>query len=137
MARRSSRDEREEPLPKECPSCSFVKSPKVHACPACGFKPERHSQVECEDGELIEISGRSRKPTPTEKRTFYAQLRGYAQMHGKTEKWVLANFRSRFNEWPHTKHVAPEAPGPEVCGWVKSRQIRWAHRKEAGHAVAA
>jgi superfamily II DNA or RNA helicase len=62
-ARRSSWNERDEPMPTECPSCSFVKPPKIHICPVCGFKPERQSQVECEDGELIEIRGRNRKPT--------------------------------------------------------------------------
>ncbi len=136
---RNSSDKREkkEALPKECPSCSYLKPAKVHACPACGFKPERQSTIECEDGELVEIGVRGRKPTPSEKRSFYAQLRGYAQAHGKTDKWVLANYRSRFNEWPHRRIVPHEVPGPEVLSWLKSQQIRWAHRREAGNAAAA
>jgi DNA repair protein RadD len=133
----SSQREKKEALPKECPKCTYLKPAKVHACPSCGFKPEKQSTIECEDGELLEITTRKRKPTPAEKRTFYAQLRGYALAYGKSEKWVLANFRSRFNEWPHTKNVPPESPGPEVHGWVKSRQIAYAHRKEAGNAAAA
>lgn len=30
--------ERQVALPKECPSCSYLKPPKMHECPACGFK---------------------------------------------------------------------------------------------------
>lgn len=123
-----------EALPKECPACTFLKPAKVHACPACGFTPAKLSAVECEDGELVELSTRKRKPTPVEKRQFYAEIRGYAIARGKAEKWVLAQFRAKFNEWPHSQAVPPAEPGAETLGWIKSRQIAWAKSKQRAAA---
>lgn len=112
-------------LPKECPKCSFLKPANVHRCPACGFAPEKRSSVTAEDGELREL-GKSSKPKPTEKHDFFAQLSGYASLHGKSDKWVLANFRAKFGEWPYRREVVPQQPSPEVLSWIKSRQIAWA-----------
>lgn len=120
--------EKQAPLPKECGKCSFLKPAKTHVCPACGFAPEKQAHIECEDGELVEMRGK-RKPTPAQKRAFYAELRGYAKVHEKTDSWVLANFRAKFNEWPYDKHVAPQTPSPEVLGWLHSRRIAYAKSK--------
>lgn len=125
----NDRRERKEPLPKECPSCAFLKPPKVHQCPSCGFAPERQSDVEVEDGALVEVKG-GFKPKPDEKRSWYAQLKGYAEMNGKSDKWVLANYRAKFDEWPYRKEVAPITPGPEVLGWIRHRQIAWAKSRK-------
>jgi superfamily II DNA or RNA helicase len=54
--------EKKAPLPKECPSCSFLKPPKSRKCPACGFEAVAKSEVQNEDGELREIT-RAKKVT--------------------------------------------------------------------------
>lgn len=125
--------ERDEPLPKECQACSFLKPPKTHRCPSCGFAPEKQTDIETEDGELSEIR-RAPAPTPDVKRSWYAQLKGYAHLNNKSEKWVLANYRAKFDEWPYRKEVEPINPTPEVLGWIKHRQIKWAKRKQRGAA---
>ncbi len=138
--RRAGQRERKEPLPKECGQCSFLKPAKVHRCPACGFAPERQSAIETEDGSLVALTKGKRKSTPDEKRAFYAELRGYARAADKTEKWVLANYRARFNEWPARKGIPPETPSAETMGWLHSRRIAWAkakEKREAGHGVSA
>lgn len=121
--------ERKEPLPKECPACSFLKAPKIHECPSCGFAPTKQTEIVCEDGELVELHAKKGKATPAEKREFYAGLRGFAIQNGKSDSWVLANFREKFHEWPHTKSVAPAEPSEAVLGWIKSRRIAWAKSK--------
>jgi len=126
---RAARDGKQA-LPKECPQCSFLKPAKMRQCPACGFAPEKQSEVEVEEGELVALSSRRKSgPTPEEKRRFYAQLKGYANHLARNEKWVLANYRAKFNEWPHRRDIEPEHPSAEVLGWVKSRQIAWAKSK--------
>lgn len=115
-------------IPSECPSCAFLRPAGVRSCPACGFTPARQSGVLCEAGELGLMTTR-KGPTPADKRSFYGQLRGYAALHGKTDKWVLANFRAKFSEWPHSRQVEPISPTPETLGWLKSRQIAWAKSK--------
>lgn len=132
----SGAQERDEPLPKECPQCSFLKPAKVRECPHCGFETAKQTDIESEDGELVAFGGKASKaskkyvPTPAEKRTFFAQLRGYALTHEKTEKWVLANYRDKFDEWPHQKHgVEPEPPTETVLNWLKHKRIKWAKSK--------
>ena len=66
----------------------------------------------------------------SEKQRFFAQLSGYAELRGKSEKWVLAHFKNRFGTWPRgMAEVVPCDPSPDVLGWIKSRQIAWAKRK--------
>jgi len=120
--------EKSAPLPKECTSCSFLKPAGVSKCPSCGFQPQKLTAVEVEDGNLVELKP---KHKPDEKRAFYAQLKGYAVQHGKSDSWVLANYRAKFSEWPHRKDIAPIEPGPEVIGWIRHRQIAWAKSKRS------
>lgn len=125
-----SRD-RSTPLPQECPSCSFLKPPQVHECPHCGFAPQKALEVETADGDLVEFGTKSKAgPTPAEKRSWYAQLAGYAAMQGKSEKWVLANYRAKFREWPYRREVEPITPSAEVGSWIRHRQIAWAKSKK-------
>lgn len=128
-AKKGDRKPREEsaPLPKECPKCTYLKAPKVHECPACGFKPERKSDVEEADGRLVEVA---KKPKPAEKSVFFAELLGAAMLKGKGESWALANYRARYNEWPYRKTgVRPIQPSPGTLSYIKSRQIAWAKRR--------
>ena len=138
MKKPGAASEREDPLPQECPSCSFLKQPKVSECPHCGFVSKRQSDIETVDGELVEFTSGSKPkaPTPEEKQTFYRKLLGYAHQHGKSSKWVQAKYRSRFNEWPYRKHgVEPLDPTPDVIGWIKHSNIRWAKSQKRGAAA--
>lgn len=123
-SKKAKKAEKKEPLPKECGKCAFLKAPKQHECPSCGFKPEKVSEVEFEDGELVEVK---RKPRPVDKQRIYCELLGYAREKGKNEKFALAMFRNRFNEWPYNKkNAAPISPSPETISYVRSRQIAYA-----------
>ena len=128
---RAKREYRPEdaPLPIECPQCKQLIPVKMRQCPGCGYTPHRICKVIVNEGELIEIGG-SKKSTKTKlsKRDFYAQLRGYAQEFGKSEKWCLAKFRAKTNEWPHSsiKYAPVQICSNKVRAWVRSENIRWA-----------
>lgn len=129
--------ERKEAQEKVCPSCSFLKLPKVHECPMCGFAPERKSEIEHAAGELVSFGSKSaqKKPTPEEKSLFYRRLLGYAHQRGKSQSWVLAKFKSKYGEWPHKKHgVQPLEPTPDVIGWIKHSNIKYAKSKARASA---
>lgn len=115
-------------LPQECQKCSFLKPAGTHACPHCGFAPQRQSEVETAAGELVEI-GRSekRKAAPAEKREFLAQLLGF----NKGSKWAKGMYRSKFGEWPKTMSVPPAPPRKDVIAWVTHRRIAFAKSKRA------
>lgn len=130
------------PLPKECPACAYLKPPKVHACPHCGFAPEKQPDIEEIDGELAQVRGKKAQPTMAEKRSFYGQLLWVAEERGKNSKWVLANYKNRFDVWPRgMDDVSPEPPTGKTLAWLKSRQIAWVKGKkkreeqEARHAA--
>ena len=56
----SAKKDRPVPLPKECPSCKFLKPAKVHKCPNCGFAPEQQTDIEVAPGELKALKGKAK-----------------------------------------------------------------------------
>lgn len=120
--------------PKKCPQCHTLMTPGTKTC-KCGHEEIAATDVKHVDGDLVlwgdEAPNKTAKkslPTPADKQRWYGELQGYASQHGKGNKWVLAQFRSKFNEWPHskTKDIRPVDPSAEVYSWVRSQQIRWA-----------
>lgn len=124
--------ERKQALPKECPSCTFLKPPKIHECPSCGFKPERRSDIEEQDGELVEITRARTKADKAEKQRWHAQLRGIAADRGYSRGWVANTYRKRFGVWPRgIDELRITRPEPDVLSYVKATLIRYAKRKAA------
>lgn len=128
-----------EALPKECSACNFLKPAKTPKCPACGFKPERQSEIVCEDGQLVEMTPRRKKAKADEKAFVFGQLKAYARSKGHKPGWAANKFRERFDVWPNACRDAPEIePTAETLNWIKSRQIAFANRrKEPTYAAAA
>ncbi len=130
-------------LPKECPSCSFLKQPHQHECPHCGFAPKLKTNVVALDGELAELSSRHRVKINQEtswpmKANFIGQLRVIAQEKGRSPGWVAHAYKAKFGVWPNDKRVkyAPITKGVsrEVRNWVLAKDIRFAksRQKDAG-----
>ena len=123
-----------EALPKECPKCTFLRPPRVSECPSCGFKPERVSQIECEDGDLYEIS-RSRKASKAlpieEKKRFYAELLRHAYLRGYKNGWAYHAYKDRFGVGP--ANTFPTTPSIDIShdtqSWITYRNIRQAKSK--------
>ncbi|BAU93413.1 helicase domain-containing protein [Methylorubrum populi] len=128
-----------EALPKECSACNFLKPAKTPKCPACGFKPERQSEIVCEDGQLVEMTPIRKKAKADEKAFVFGQLRSYAKSRRLREGWAAHKFKEMFGVWPNAHRLAPDVePTPEILGWIKSRQIAFANRrKEPTYAAAA
>ncbi len=121
-----------EALPKECPKCTYLRPPKMSLCPACGFKPERVSKIECDDGDLIELRGRKTKAARFEKEALFGQLRVYARRKGYGDGWASNQFKAKFGVWPNAVRDCPDRePTPEVLSWIKSRQIAFAKARSA------
>lgn len=126
--------EKPEPLPKACPKCHFMKPPKTPECPSCGFKAERPNEVETEDGELVQLRGKKPKAQTRlqdmGRASIYGQLCQLARQRGKSEKWVLAQYKGIFGTWPRQEYRL-EAPTPELLSWVHSKNIAWAKSQRA------
>jgi superfamily II DNA or RNA helicase len=132
--------EREEPKPRECPSCHYVAPPRVYTCPNCNFKPARQSDVTVRDGELIELEGRrkrkeNREATWEEKAAFMGELKTYAAKTGKAQGWIAHKYRTRFGVWPNDPRVNHAAPvalvSPSTYSWIQAQNIAYAKRRSA------
>jgi len=126
------------PLPKPCPSCHFLKPAKVHQCPKCGFKPERQSDVEVEDGNLVRMERKkSDQFDGLDRLRFFAMLRWISLERKYSEGWAAHQYKAKFGTWPNAYRGAqPMEPDENVVGWVRSRQIAWAKSRKNPANVA-
>jgi len=138
----SNKKEREEPLPKTCAKCHFVKPAKVHICPCCGFAPEKQSTIEHEAGELVQLSPKADKENAAEKRNrnmpwdekirFMAGFKWYAKEHGYKDGWANHNYKQMMSVWPNDarlKHCKPSKPAGDVMNFIKNSLIRGSYAK--------
>jgi superfamily II DNA or RNA helicase len=132
----------EEALPKACSNCHFMKPPKVHKCPACGFAPTRQSEVEVGEGELTLLK-RTKKREHKElaerfgsKQQVWSMLRWYADRR-YSEGWCSHKYREIFGVWPRNLHDDRLVASPELTQWIRHLQIKWSKGKEEhGNAAA-
>lgn len=122
--------ERGDPLPKECPSCNFLKPPKVRQCPVCEFTPEARSEIEEEEGELIQIGGKKRMVTTAEKQRWYSGLKSIAETRGYKPGWAANQYRERFGVWPRGLSEISSEPAGDIESYVRSRMIRFFKGKQ-------
>ena len=130
----SGKTEREPAKPKECPKCNYLKAVGVHACPMCGFAPERQSDIETAAGELQELSKHKRKLNRVvpaeEKAAFYGGLVHYARAKGYKPGWAANQYRERFGVWPNAYKDSPAVePNEAVLGWIQHQRIKYAKRR--------
>jgi superfamily II DNA or RNA helicase len=125
------------PMPKPCPSCSFMRPPKVAVCPHCGFAPKKRSGVQYEEGELLEVEesparkknkgvrGELQKLPPEE---LYGALKLVAIRRGYNPRWATAQYHTIMQRWPsdETKRATPREAPALLVSWLKAEQIKWA-----------
>lgn len=124
--------QRDVPLPKECPSCGYLKPPKTRNCPSCGFMAEPQSKVGEVDGELREVTKGAAKITMDEKRRWYAELTWVRLERRYAAGWVAHAYKDKFGVWPRgMDDVGPREPSQMVRNWLRSRQIAASKRRAA------
>jgi DNA repair protein RadD len=125
----------EEKKPRECPKCHALKN--THACPACGFAPERQASVRIREGELVEMvdsrKGRKGLKDLGQPQSVYSGLLWYGQRQGYKPGWAAMQYRNAFGSWPDGLARRPEPAALELQQWIKSRLIAF----EKGRANAA
>lgn len=119
-----------EKLPKPCSKCEVLFAGKL--CPACGHE-RAPAPVEAAEGELVEVTGKSRKADTMEvKLRWLGMLLWLAKSRGYKSGWAAQQYRQRFGCWPaNGVSPIPIQASTEVANWVKSRQIAYARRRAA------
>lgn len=127
-----TRKEKGEPMPKDCPSCGVLKAPKVRECPSCGFTPSRQSEIEPEDGELVEVTrGKKAQPTMAEKQEFWSMALWLDRDRNKGGRLAKALYKGKFNVWPRGLSDKPVHPSVAFMSYERSRRIAFAKGKGA------
>ena len=124
------RQERSEPLPKECSQCSAIIPPKVNPCPACGHERKAQAGVEEVDGDLVEVKKGSAKATRAEKQAWWSGLLKIAAERKRSRGWAAHTYREKFGVWPRGLDDVAGPAAPEVWSYVKAKDIRFAKRKQ-------
>jgi superfamily II DNA or RNA helicase len=126
--------EKGETLPRECPSCGAIK-PRG-PCPSCGFEPSRQSEIEYEEGELIEIAPREEKPKATglEKQVFWSMALALDRQRGKDGRLAKGLYKGAFGVQPRGLEDRLRDPSPEFRSYERSRRIAYAKSMEKRHA---
>jgi superfamily II DNA or RNA helicase len=128
--------EKTAPLPKECPSCAFLKPPKLRKCPSCGFEPVARPDVENQDGELYELTPAKKVKLDTfsihQKQTWYRELILHANLRGYKPGWAYWAYKDKFGVAPSNtlSETAADFVSFEVQNWITARNIRKAKAKE-------
>ena len=133
------REERKEPLPKECEGCAYLMPPRSPSCPNCGRSRRPECTVFETDGDLIEIKPGCLTKVATkkqwsyeEKKVFLAELKGYARDKGYREGWAARKYLDRFKAWPDKPmdRVSPASEiSPGTLQFIRAGNIRWAKSK--------
>lgn len=134
-ARKSNEREREEPLPKKCPSCDYLKPPKTHRCPQCGFAPEKRDDVEVVDGKLEKLI-RTKGRSPEEKQRIYAELLQHARNTGKKDGWAYYACQELFGSAPRAR-LAPRPVSQDTYDLITHLNIRRVKRRQKEARQAA
>lgn len=121
--------------PKEitCGDCGTVfKSARV--CPNCGKELIPSTQkLPVHEADLQEIDRGKRKAnrdmSHDEKAIFYGGLKAYASARNYKPGWAANQYKAKTGVWPNAYKNAPEVPPtPEVMGWIRHQQIKYAKR---------
>jgi len=128
--------EKKEPLPKACPSCTYLMPLKIKVCPSCGFELKPKANVFVAEGTLVEHLGGGKdkfhfqdQPDLWEKELFYRELLGLAQERGYKNGWAYHQFKERYRESPNKLfNPMPIPPSDKTRNWLKHI---WIKRKKA------
>ena len=132
--------EKQEPLPKVCPKCTYLKPARIRVCPACGFETMPRANVFYANGDLHEVSGKGRNKvynkvmTPFEERElFYRELLGICEERKYKQGWAYHQYKDKYNEFPDKSFArSPAAPSKKTTNWVKSQ---WIKKRKAEQAT--
>lgn len=129
-AQKSKTKEREEPKPKKCPVCLFMKPPKTAVCPKCGFEAKRTpEEIAQEDGELVKVEKKP-KIDKDNKQQIWSECLGLAEQKGKSNGWASHLYKSITGVFPRSLNDIPRAPGFGVIDKEHSNRIKYAKRME-------
>ena len=131
--------EREEPKPKKCPVCLFMKPPRTAICPKCGFEAKRtKEEIAHEEGQLVKLEKKP-KIDKTDKQQIWSECLGLAKQKDKSKGWASHLYKSITGVFPKSLSDVARAPGFGVIDKEHSNRIKYAKMMEkrgGGNAIS-
>ena len=109
-----------------CEYCSTVFSGK--RCPTCGKEVTNYAKkVDALDAELTKLKKSDNRKLTTEEKKLWFRMFDYEKRRlGKTEKWLLAQYKSKIGVWPRNMdNLPPIEPNNECKNWLTYQRIKW------------
>lgn len=112
-----------------CDICSCVFTGSM--CPQCHTVVVNYGKkIEAMEAELKELNKKEVKYTFEDKKRWYSMFKYEKIRLNKSDGWLLAQYKSKFNTWPNKcKHEPAIEPNEEVLNWLKYQRIKWAKGK--------
>ena len=132
--RNPTRQEKGEPMPKECKACGYLRAPGVHTCPSCGFTPVPQNKVIAGEGVLVQMTKAPPKKkvyTKAEKQLFWSMALWVDAEKGRGKSYAHALYRGKFGCWRQGLVDCRAEPDEAFRSYVKSRNIAYAKAREA------
>jgi len=122
----------DEPKPKECPKCTYLRPPKMKVCPNCGFEAKPQANVFTAEGTLAELNGTGKNKKQDDGLTqydrmeiFYQELLGFALMKGYKSGWAYHQYISKYKKPPDKQFdKTPLSPSSTTINWLKHQWIK-------------
>jgi superfamily II DNA or RNA helicase len=114
----------DEKLPKPCIMCGELHTGMT--CPGCGHERRPSGRVETADGDLVQISGAQKRPSLTDKQTFWSMALWLDNERGRGGKLAKGMFKGKFGVWPNGLQDTPIPADRAFMNYDKSRRIAYA-----------
>jgi len=114
-----------------CEECGFIFQAAM-VCPQCFTTVKDYGKkIATTDDDLVRLKGKDKKLTTEDKRRWFQMLEYEKRRLGKSEKWLLANYKTKTGVWPRgMDNLVPLEPDETVRRWLVSQRIRYAKRKQ-------
>jgi hypothetical protein len=80
------------------------------------------------DGELVELTGKTKPPTKQEKQEFWSMALHVDHNRGKGGKLAKALYKGKFGVWPQGLENRMKHPDQAFYNYEKSRRIAYAKK---------
>lgn len=108
-------------VPVPCPSCSRLRGKKSRKCGTCGHVYPESTPADRLRAAADNLRTSNRWP----RQRVWRGLLWWANEHGLSEKWCLANFHELFGDWPTGISKTPSKPDREVREWIEAARSNW------------
>jgi len=116
-------------LPKPCSVCGVLHTGLL--CPNCGHERKPISGVETADGELVEITGKTRPMGKAEKQAWWSMALWLQHARGWSDGRTAHLYRDKCGCWPCGLDSVAIVPDAAFMNYEKSRRIAFAKRRVA------